>query len=115
MGAHELDSSPTDFCSAIPDSASINRFPLIILCDDSMFCGKSLANFLWVTFTRSNPAADVYGIGSSVKQKHWGCTGSLVIDARVKAHMAPPLEVDPAVARNVDRLFQKGGSLYGIG
>ena len=115
VGAHESDRAPSDFCSAIPDTASINRFPLIILCDDSVFCGKSLANFLWVTFTRSNPAADVYGIGSSVKQKHWGCSGSLVIDARVKSHMAPPLEVDPTVARNVDRLFQKGGSLYGIG
>ena len=114
VGKHEIDPAASDFCDKIPTDAAINKFPLIILCDDSHFCAKSLANFLWVTFTRSNPAADVYGIGSSIKQKHWGCSGSLVIDARLKAHMAPALEPDAEVSRRVDRLFQKGGSLHGI-
>jgi 4-hydroxy-3-polyprenylbenzoate decarboxylase len=56
----------------------------------------------------------VHGVGSFVAHKHWGCRGSLVIDARVKSHMAPPLEVDPEVSNRVDRLFAKGGSLHGI-
>ena len=45
----------------------------------------SLENFLWVTFTRSNPAADVHGVDASSHQKHWGCRGPLVIDARLEA------------------------------
>lgn len=115
VGNHEADPAAETFCSAIPLDAALNQFPLIVLCDDAEFCSQSLANFLWVTFTRSNPAADVYGIGSFVKDKHWGCRGSMVIDARVKAHMAPPLEADPEVSKRVDRLFARGGSLHGIG
>ncbi len=58
----------------------------MVIVDDSEFTAASLANFLWVTFTRSNPAADVHGIGEFTANKHWGCTGSLVIDARTKPH-----------------------------
>ena len=90
-------------------------FPLIVLCDDGRFTAETLNNFLWVVFTRSNPAADIYGINSFVEQKHWGCHGPLVIDARLKPHMAPPLVPDPAIARKVDRLFVKGGPLQGLG
>jgi 4-hydroxy-3-polyprenylbenzoate decarboxylase len=67
-----------------------------------------------VAFTRSNPAADVHGVGAFTWQKHWGCAGALVIDARIKPHHAPPLEEDPAVARRVDALGAPGGPLHGI-
>lgn len=87
---------------------------LIVICDDSEFAGRSLNNFLWVTFTRSNPSHDVYGIGSFYEFKHWGCTGPLVIDARIKPHHAPPLEPDLETERKIQRFFNKGGSLYGI-
>jgi 4-hydroxy-3-polyprenylbenzoate decarboxylase len=46
--------------------------------------------------------------------KHWGCRGSLVIDARAKPHHAPPLVEDPAVTRRVDALAAPGGPLHGI-
>lgn len=114
VGPHEQDPAPQRFCEEIPREAAVNQFPLVILCDDGAFAGRTLANFLWVTFTRSNPAADVYGIGSFVEHKHWGCRGSLVIDARIKPHMAPALEPDPQVSERVDRLFAKGGPLHGV-
>jgi 4-hydroxy-3-polyprenylbenzoate decarboxylase len=95
-------------------SAAVNRFPLIVVVDDSQFTGRRLNNFLWVTFTRSNPAADIYGIDSFIEQKHWGCLGSLVIDARAKPHHAPALEEDPEVTRRVDALGAPGGPLHGI-
>lgn len=115
VGPHEDSPAPQRFCDRIPVDASINKFPLVILCDDSEFCAANIANFLWVTFTRSNPAADVYGIGSFVHKKHWGCRGSLVIDARLKAHMAPPLVPDAEVSRRVDRLFSQNGPLHAWG
>jgi len=92
----------------------LNTFPLVVLVDDSEFTADSLNNFLWVTFTRSNPAVDIDGIGSFTEHKHWGCNGSLVIDARLKPHHAPPLEADPAVTRRVDALAAPGGPLHGI-
>src|SRR5262249_8646452 len=93
----------------------INRFPLIILVDDSAFTAQSLANFLWITFTRSNPAVDIDGFGPFIENKHWGCPGPLVIDARLKPHHAQPVEPDPQVARRVDPLFQSGGPLARFG
>jgi 4-hydroxy-3-polyprenylbenzoate decarboxylase len=86
----------------------------VVLVDDSEFCARSLDNFLWVTFTRSNPALDIAGIGASTLHKHWGCSGSLVIDARQKNHHAPPLVEDPAITARVDALFAQGGPLHGI-
>jgi len=80
----------------------LSGFPLIVLCDDADFLAGGIDNFVWVTFTRSNPSHDIYGVGSSVQHKHWGCTGSLIIDARVKPHHAPELVADPAVTKKVD-------------
>jgi 4-hydroxy-3-polyprenylbenzoate decarboxylase len=67
-----------------------------------------------MTFTRSNPAADIHGIGEFTEEKHWGCTGSLVIDARIKPHHAPPLVEDPQVTRRVENMALPGGPLYRI-
>ncbi|QDV70881.1 4-hydroxybenzoate decarboxylase subunit C [Rosistilla carotiformis] len=89
----------------------INRFPLVIVADDSDFSARTINNFVWTTFTRSNPAADVYGIGAFVADKHWGCEGSLVIDARVKPHHAPPLIEDPEIVKRVDAIAARGGAL----
>jgi 4-hydroxy-3-polyprenylbenzoate decarboxylase len=102
------------FCRHYTAADSINRFPLVVLVDDAEFTARTLANFLWVTFTRSNPAADIDGIESFTEQKHWGCRGSLVIDARIKPHHAPPLVEDPDVARRVDALAARGGPLHGV-
>jgi 4-hydroxy-3-polyprenylbenzoate decarboxylase len=102
------------FCDFFTLDHPINAFPLVILADDSDFTARSLNNFLWVTFTRSNPAADLHGIGASVVQKHWGCEGSLVIDARIKPHHAPPLEEDPEIRRRVEALAAPGKPLHRV-
>ncbi len=95
-------------------SYSFDGFPLIVVVDDSDFVAGSLRNWLWVTFTRSDPANDVHGVASFVSRKHWGCRGPLVIDARMKPYMAPPLEEDPVITRRVDQLFARSGPLHGI-
>jgi 4-hydroxy-3-polyprenylbenzoate decarboxylase len=102
------------FCASFSPTAVLCAFPLVVLVDDSEFCARNLDNFLWVTFTRSNPAQDIAGIGAATLHKHWGCSGSLVIDARQKSHHAPPLIEDPAVTARVDALFAQGGPLHGI-
>lgn len=93
---------------------TIGGFPLAVVADDSSFTTASLSNFLWVAFTRSDPAGDIYGTGAFVNRKHWGCHGTLVIDARRKPHHAPSLEPDPEITRRVDRLAERGGPLHGI-
>jgi 4-hydroxy-3-polyprenylbenzoate decarboxylase len=102
------------FCASLPADHPLRRFRLIVVVDDSPFVAESFRNFLWVTFTRSNPADDIYGIGEFTLQKHWGCRGPLVIDARIKPHHAPVLEEDPEIARRVDALGAPGGPLHGL-
>lgn len=102
------------FCSQVMADHPLNAFPLWILADDADFTARTQNNFLWVTFTRSNPAADIHGIGEFTHQKHWGCKGSLVIDARIKPHHAAPLVEDPKVTERVNQLAAKGGPLHGI-
>ena len=93
-------------------NVQLRNIPFIVICDDADFVAEKLNNFLWVTFTRCNPSHDMYGIDSFTENKHWGCNGPLVFDARIKPHHAPPVEKDAAIEKKVDRLFEKGGSLY---
>lgn len=93
---------------------NLNGLPLIVLCDDANFTAKNINNLVWTTFTRSNPAVDIHGVNSFVTDKHWGCKGSLIIDARKKPHHAPELIKDIVVEKKVDRLGEKGASLFGV-
>ncbi len=88
--------------------------PLIVVCDDAVFTAANINNLVWVTFTRSNPAADINGVGDFTVNKHWGCKGPLIIDARKKPHHAPELIKDEIVERKIDRFWEKGGALHGI-
>lgn len=91
----------------------LTELPLIIVVDDASFTAQNIANWLWVTFTRSNPSHDIYGINSFTKNKHFGCD-NMIIDARIKPHHAPVLEKNPEIEKRVDKLFEKGGSLFGL-
>jgi len=102
------------FCTSYNRFDAINGFPLVVVVDQVDFAARNLDNFLWTTFTRSNPAADLYGIEAFFRDKHWGCCGALVVDARAKPHHAPPLVEDPEITRRVDALAARGGPLSGI-
>ena len=108
------DETMDRFCRSFAPGDPLNTFPLVVVVDDSDFVAAALDNFLWVTFTRSAPASDVYGVGATTVDRHWGCTGALVIDARRKPHHAPPLEEDPTVIRRVEALAATGGPLAGL-
>lgn len=108
------DDIPELFCRSLATTSVSAEFPLCVLVDDADFSARTLNNFLWVTFTRSNPAADLHGVHAFTENKHWGCRGMLVIDARMKPHHAPPLVEDPEITRRVDQLASPGGPLHGV-
>ena len=99
------------FCASFTSQDPLCGFPLITLVDDSDFAARNLTNWLWITFTRSNPATDLDGIESQTVAKHWGCRGSIVIDARFKPWQAPPLIEDANVTAKVDARAARGGPL----
>lgn len=97
-----------------PHLSGLHSVAIIVVCDDAGFAAQTVNNFVWITFTRCNPSHDIYGVDAFYRNKHWGCNGSLIIDARSKPHHAPVLEKDEATERRIDKLFAKGGSLYKI-
>ncbi len=114
-GRNSADPVMESFCLELEESGSLpDGLPLVVVVDDSDFTSRTLNNFLWTVFTRSNPASDIYGVDSFTHCKHWGCRGTLVIDARVKPHHAPPLVEDPVVVRRVEALAAPGGPLHGL-
>jgi 4-hydroxy-3-polyprenylbenzoate decarboxylase len=111
-GGGEIERNVARFVGS--PAGALRSFPLCVIVDDSEFAARDWRNWIWVTFTRSNPAVDVHGFDALTYQKHWGCRGPLVIDARQKPHHAPPLEDDPAVVRRVESMAVRGGPLEGL-
>ena len=105
VGGH---GQPQELAEALSD------FALVSWVDDVDFAAASLENWVWVTFTRSDPARDVHGARERVVDKHWGCEAPLLIDARRKPHHAPPLEEDPATVQRIEALAARGGPLQGL-
>lgn len=97
-----------------PEQHPAREFPLWVITEQASFLDNAWENFLWVTFTRSDPATDIYGLDSFTVAKHWGCRGALVIDARKKPHHAPELSEDPALVSKVEALAAPGGPLHGV-
>jgi len=87
------------------------QIAIITLVDDSTFTSRCFNNWIWVAFTRSNPAIDLRGVGEKTFHKHWSCSGPLILDARVKPHHAPPLIESPEVSKKIDALAAQGGPL----
>jgi 4-hydroxy-3-polyprenylbenzoate decarboxylase len=81
----------------------------IVIYDDFKFV--NLNDYVWLTYTRSNPSHDIYGVEEVNDNKHWGCKGPMIIDARKKPHHAPELKPDPVTEENIRRFFMKGASL----
>ena len=102
------------FCDWLAAWPERDSFPLIVLADDPNFCAASFDNFLWVAFTRSDPAADVHGARARVAAKRWSCEAPLVIDARKKSFHAPELEEDPEVSARIESRAARGGPLWGL-
>lgn len=96
------------------ESKDLSGVMMIVIVDDVEFAAENVNNFVWATFTKSNPSHDIYGVGEFTENKHWGCTGPLIIDARKKPHHAPELIKDTEVEKRIDRLGEKGASLFGI-
>jgi UbiD family decarboxylase len=77
-------------------------WPLIVVHDDARVALSS-SDFLWATWTRFEPASDIYAAKTEVVRHHLSFTGPIVIDARTKPGFPAELEVRDDIAALVDR------------
>ncbi len=82
---------------------------MLVLTEDPSWMAQTLNNFLWAGFTRTNPSHDIDGVDAFVQNKHWGCTGPLILNATIKKHHAPPVLKDAAIEKRVDEILAKYG------
>jgi 4-hydroxy-3-polyprenylbenzoate decarboxylase len=68
---------------------------------------ESLNDYVWITYTRSNPSHDIYGVTEFIENKHWGCAGPMIIDARRKPHHAPELKPDANAWKKAEEILRK--------
>mgnify|MGYP003576374207 FL=1 len=78
------------------------EWPLIVL-HDKVEVAKSSPDFLWATWTRFEPAADIYASNTTVHRHHLVYKAPFVIDARTKPGFPDELIVREDIARLVDR------------
>ena len=65
------------------------------------------ARFLWTTFTRFEPAADIHATHTRVHRHHLVYEGAIVIDARMKPTYPKELFCDPDTAATVERRWSE--------
>lgn len=100
------DNNP-QLATAIANQSPLTDWPLIILVDNANNSAASVNNFLWTTFTRFNPATDIYARQVEVKHHKISYTQPIVIDARMKSWYPPELECDSTTKRLVDRRWSE--------
>ncbi len=100
----EADSyeSDKDLGERIAGSGRFDAWQVVILHDDVSFA-DSTEKFLWATWTRFNPATDIYAKAVNVKNNHIGYEAPIVIDARMKPWYPGVVEVRDDIAKLVDR------------
>ena len=83
------------------------RWPLIVLTDEPRRAAKSPINFLWTTFTRFGPAADIHAAATRVVRNHLAYTPPVVIDARLKPGFPRELACRDDTAAQVTRRWRE--------
>lgn len=76
-------------------------WPLLILVDDAKKATRSESDFLWITFTRFEPAADIHAKSTQIFRHHPMFTGPILLDARMKPSYPQEVECDEDTSRKV--------------
>lgn len=82
------------------------EWPLIVLHDDASVA-RSSPDFLWATWTRFEPAADIHAAETSVQRHHLVYKPPVVIDARTKPGFPDELIVRDDIRQLVDRRWME--------
>ncbi|HCV22583.1 MAG TPA: UbiD family decarboxylase [Candidatus Latescibacteria bacterium] len=107
-------SEDAEFGQRLAADGQIGSWPLVFLVDDTWIVERQVT-FLWSTFTRFEPAADVYAARSRLHRHHEVLEGPIVFDCRSKPGYPDELVADHDTVKKVSRrwseYFPEGGVL----
>jgi len=106
VGAPPYEQEP-EAASRLASAAAWSDWPLVVLTDEPRRAVVSEINFLWTTFTRFEPAADVVCARSEVSRHHVSYKFPIVIDARRKPNLPAELFCSPDIAERVGRRWRE--------
>ncbi len=96
-----------DAAQRIASHAAFAGWPLLVLTDEPARAARSPMNFLWTTFTRFEPAADVHASARRIVRNHLAYDPPILIDARLKPGFPGELRADSATAALVTRRWRE--------
>ena len=82
-------------------------WPLIVVSDEPERATRSAVNFLWTTFTRFEPAADIHAATVTLERNHVVFTPPVAIDARMKPWYPAEVSCDRETADLVTRRWRE--------
>ncbi len=86
---------------------AFSEWPLIVITEEPERAVASSINFLWTTFTRFEPAADIHAAGVEVVRNHLSYRMPIVIDARVNPGFPDELFCSEEISRRVSRRWKE--------
>jgi UbiD family decarboxylase len=96
-----------DAATRIARESAFESWPLVVITDEAKRAAASSMNFLWTTFTRFEPAADIHAAERRIVRNHIAYRGPIVIDARLKPGFPRELSCRDDIAGLVTRRWKE--------
>jgi 4-hydroxybenzoate decarboxylase subunit C len=106
VGAASRNDDP-DAAARVAADAAFREWPLLVVTEEPARAAASSMNFLWTTFTRFEPAADIHAADRRIVRNHIAYTGPIAIDARLKPGFPKELVCDEQTAETVTRRWKE--------
>ncbi len=106
VGAPGLADDP-GAAARFAEHPAFGDWPLVVVTDDPARTSASAINFLWTTFTRFEPGADVHAAAKRIIRNHVTFTPPIVLDARLKPGFPKELFADEATAETVTKRWKE--------
>jgi 4-hydroxybenzoate decarboxylase subunit C len=106
VGAPSYESE-RDIVARIAAAPAFASWPLVVVSDEPERATRSDMNFLWTTFIRFEPAADIHAANRRIIRNHIAYTAPVVIDARMKPWYPKELSCRQDTADLVSRRWRE--------
>ncbi len=98
-----------ELAERVATSGKFDDWQMVIV-HDSVEFARTTDKFLWATWTRFDPASDIYAKEATMQRNHIGYQGPIVIDARMKPWYPSVVEPREDVVKLVD---ERWGEYFG--